>query len=72
MPSPTPRDPKIPDLVSATEAAAMLGRTRQAVQLAANEGRLLGAKVGETWVFRRAVVEKVVKDRQDDPPTGSS
>lgn len=63
MPNPTPRDPKIPDLVSAVEAAAMLGVTRQAIQLAANEGRLLGAKVGATWVFRRAVVEQAAKAR---------
>lgn len=54
---PTPRDPKIPDLVSAAEAATILSVSRQTVVLRAVGGSLLGAKVGGTWVFRRAVVE---------------
>lgn len=62
MPDP-PRDQHIPDLVSATEAATLLGVTRQAVQLMANNGQLRGAKVGATWVFRRAVVDKAVAER---------
>lgn len=53
-----PRDPKIPDLIPATEAAEILGITRQAVVLRAAAGQLLGAKVGSTWVFRRVVVER--------------
>lgn len=52
-----PRDPRIPDLVSATEAAEILGISRQAVNLRASRGQLLGAQVGTTWVFRRTVVE---------------
>ncbi|TDC63864.1 DNA-binding protein [Micromonospora sp. KC207] len=52
-----PRDPRIPDLVSATEAAEILGISRQAVNLRASRGQLLGAQVGTTWVFRRAIVE---------------
>jgi hypothetical protein len=63
---PTPRDRHIPDLVSAAEAAAILGITRQAVQLAANNGQLLGAKVGSTWVFRRVVVERAAAGRAND------
>lgn len=59
-----PRDRHIPDLVSATEAAEILGVTRQAIQLAANNGQLLGAKVGSTWVFRRAVVERAAAERR--------
>ncbi len=50
-------DPQVPDLVSATEAAEMLGVTRQNVQLMANNGQLPGKKVGKTWVFLRSVVE---------------
>jgi excisionase family DNA binding protein len=50
-------DRRIPDLVSVTEAAEMLGVTRQAVLLMAGNGQLPGRKVGATWVFRRAVVE---------------
>jgi hypothetical protein len=56
----TPRDPKIPDLVSAAEAAAILHVSRQTVVLRAVGGSLLGAKVGGTWVFRRAVIEQAV------------
>jgi excisionase family DNA binding protein len=69
--STSPRDRRIPDLVSATEAAAILGVTRQAVQLMANNGQLLGAKVGKTWVFRRALVEKAAGDRREAPITRS-
>lgn len=53
-----PSDPKIPDLISAAEAATMLDISRQAVVLRAANGSLLGRKVGSTWVFRRAVVER--------------
>lgn len=62
MPTPL-RDKHIPDLVSATEAAGILGVTRQAVQLMANNGQLLGAKIGTTWVFRRVVVERAAEER---------
>jgi hypothetical protein len=58
-----PTDPRIPDLVSLTEAAAMLGITRQAAHLRAQAGQLPGRLVGKTWVFRRAEVEKRM-----DPP----
>jgi excisionase family DNA binding protein len=61
---PAPRDRHIPDLVSATEAAEMLGVTRQAVQLMANNGQLPGAKVGNTWVFRRVLVERAADERK--------
>lgn len=42
----------------------MLGVTRQAVHLMANNGQLLGEKAGETWVFRRVVVERAAKERR--------
>lgn len=58
-----PRDRHIPDLVSASEAATMLGLTRQAIQLMANNGQLPGAKIGNGWVFRRSVVERAAKER---------
>lgn len=61
--SQAPRDRQIPDLVSATEAADMLGVSRQAIQLMANNGQLLGAKAGKTWVFRRAVVDRAKAER---------
>jgi hypothetical protein len=69
-----PRDRRIPDLVSASEAASMLGVTRQAVQLMANNGQLLGAKAGATWVFRRALVEAEAGRRRerDGPPLADS
>lgn len=59
-----PRDPRIPDLVSLTEAAKMLGITRQAAHLRAQNGQLRGALIGKTWVFRRAVVEAAKDDPQ--------
>lgn len=52
-----PRDPKIPELVSAAEAAALLDISKQAVIKRAERGQLLGARAGATWVFRRAVVD---------------
>lgn len=57
-----PRDPRIPDLVSLTEAAELLGITRQAAHLRALNGQLKGALVGKTWVFRRSVVEAAKQD----------
>lgn len=53
----TQRDPKIPDLVSKAQAAEILGVSHQAAQQMVDKGRLKGAKVGSTWVFRRAAVE---------------
>jgi excisionase family DNA binding protein len=54
------RDPKIPDLVSKAEAADILGVSHQAVQQMIDKGRLRGAKIGSTWVFRRAAVNEMV------------
>lgn len=42
----------------------MLGVSRQAVQLMANNGQLLGAKAGATWVFRRVLVEREAAERK--------
>ncbi|MBO0826187.1 MAG: DNA-binding protein [Streptosporangiales bacterium] len=54
-----PRDPKIPDLVGVTEAAGMLGLTRQRVLAMLRGGvHLRGALVGSTWVIRRAEVRR--------------
>lgn len=53
-----PTDPRIPDLVSLTEAAEMLGITRQAAHLRAQNGQLPGRLVGKTWVFRRSEVAR--------------
>lgn len=55
------RDRHIPDLVSKAQAAEILGISHQAVQQMVANGRLKGAQVGTTWVFRRAVVERLVK-----------
>lgn len=60
-------DRRIPDLVSVTEAAGMLGVTRQAVLLMAGNGHLPGRKVGATWVFRRATVDDVRAKREGHP-----
>lgn len=63
------RDRRIPDLVSATEAADLLGVTRQAIQLMAAGGQLPGQKVGATWVFRRVLVEELREARATEPAT---
>lgn len=65
-----PRDPKIPELVSAADAADMLHISRQAVVLRAAAGQLLGAKVGNTWVFRKVVVERARDTASAPDPAG--
>lgn len=51
------RDPRIPDLVSLQEAADILGISKQATLKRALAGQLLGARAGNAWVFRRALVD---------------
>lgn len=53
-----PRDPRIPELVSLTEAARIMGVSRQMAHKMVENGQLRGAQVGTTWVFRKAVVER--------------
>lgn len=43
----------LPDLVSVTEAALLLGVSRQAVLQRLERGTLAGSKVGDTWVVQR-------------------
>ena len=59
-----PQDPEIPPLMSVPEVAEELGMTRQGVRKAAARGQILGAKVGEVWVFRPAVVKRAKKARE--------
>lgn len=56
---PLARDPEIPDLVSLTEAAAILQSTRPAAFKRATRGNMPGAQAGTTFVFRREVVEEI-------------
>jgi excisionase family DNA binding protein len=69
------RDRHIPDLVSKAQAAEILGVRHQAVQQMVDNGRLKGAKVGSTWVFRRVVVERMAAARVErldaDPLSGN-
>lgn len=69
MPEPR-RDRHIPDLVSLTEAAEMLHISRAAAHKMVMGGRLVGAQVGTTWVFRRAAVERYVEHAT--PAAGSA
>lgn len=64
-----PRDRHIPDLVTLDEAATILGVVRQYAHRLAIRGQLPGATVGrgKTWVFRRAVVERLAKQRGPKP-----
>jgi excisionase family DNA binding protein len=50
-------DVDVPELVGATEAAALLGVTRQRVQQMAADGSLPSVHVGKALVFPRATVE---------------
>lgn len=58
------RDRHIPDLVSKAEAAAIIGISHQAVQQMIDNNRLPCAKVGNAWVIRRAVAERVAAERK--------
>lgn len=55
------RDPEIPDLLSMTEAADMIGISRQAMRKRAERGQVAGAVIGEAnvWVFRRELIEQI-------------
>lgn len=44
---------RMPELVSVTEAALLLGVSRQAVLQRLERGTLSGSKVGDTWVVQR-------------------
>lgn len=46
------------EFVSVTDAADMLGVTRQRVQMLVVNGKLNGRMVGSTWMITRASVEK--------------
>lgn len=63
------RDRHIPDLVSKAQAAEILKTSHQAVQQMVANGRLKGAQVGTTWVFRRVVVERLAAGRSAEEPS---
>lgn len=44
------------EMMTAKEAAAMLGVTERAVQWMAKQGRLVGRQIGRYWVLSRASV----------------
>jgi len=50
----------LPDMVSVTEAAEMLGITVQAVRQRLESGSLTGVKVGATWVIPAAPLNELV------------
>jgi len=72
MTRPPPRDRHIPDLVTLTEAAQILGVVRQYAHRLAERGELTGAQVGTTWVFRRAVVQRLAAQRATTPPANNT
>ncbi|WP_051362881.1 helix-turn-helix domain-containing protein [Amycolatopsis thermoflava] len=53
--------PPIPPLLSVAEAAAVLGRTEQAVRLQAEKGRYGAFRIGKTWAFPRSLVEAAAR-----------
>lgn len=61
-----PRDQRIPDLVSLQEAATIASMTRQGFHKLVMRGEIRGARIGSTWVFRRAAVEKYRQTKQEN------
>lgn len=55
----------VPSLVSVTEAAAILGVSRQRVLQLIHEGSLNGMKVGNGWAVSRAEVDNLSKRKYD-------
>ena len=51
------------DLVGTTEAAQMLGVTRQRVNQMVREGKITGVRVGNAWAFDRADIFKALLQR---------
>lgn len=62
------RDDAIPDLVDLTEAADLLGLSKQGTLNLANSGDLDGARIGRSYVFRRAAVLDLYTRRRRDRP----
>lgn len=58
-----PADPRIPELVSLSKAAEMLGIGRAMTHRLVKHGQLRGRKVDGTWVFRKSVVERLAQQR---------
>ena len=65
-------DRHMPELVNLNGAAEILGVRAQYVHRLAERGQLVGQKVGASWMFRRAVVERFREQRAsktEAPPT---
>lgn len=52
--------PPIPPLVSVSEAAEMLGVSRQAVLQSIDRGTLQAERVGSTWALARVAIEQLL------------
>lgn len=59
-------DVAMPELVGASEAARIIGITRQRVQQLVELGRLPAVKVGTSLVLQRGPVEAVARARAED------
>lgn len=60
----------LPELIGATEAAAILGLSRQRIAQLVDEGKLPGRRAGNALVFARGTVEAYQQSRVPAPPTG--
>ncbi|GAA1701739.1 helix-turn-helix domain-containing protein [Fodinicola feengrottensis] len=57
---PATDDSELPDMVTVTEAAALLGKPDRTVRWMINNGLLPARQVGSAgWVIRRAVVDEL-------------
>lgn len=64
MNEPNP-DTRIPELMSALQAAESLGIKRQAVIKAAQKGTLPARRVGTIWAFLRSGIEQLALERAE-------
>lgn len=53
----------VPPMLSVTEAAALVGVTRQRILQMIKEGTLHGVKVGNSWALTRAEIDNMVSGR---------
>lgn len=57
----------VPDLIGATEAAQLLGVSRQRIAQMVDEGKLPATRAGNAFVFARPTVETLAEQKTGDP-----
>lgn len=60
------------NLITASEAATLLGVSDQTVINWLKQGRIKGQKVGRTWAIPQTALEKVERPKMGRPPEKAS